>query len=428
MDRLVIQGKRPLTGSVTVSGAKNAALPCLAASLLSDEQCELHRVPKVRDVTTMQRLLGSLGVSVSQPEESGSSCLLNVRDHSPHEASYHLVRQMRASVCVLGPLVAKRRRARVALPGGCQIGHRPIDIHLKGLAALGADIRIERGDVVVEAPALVGTEIDLSGPRGTTVTGTCNLMAAATLAAGRTVLRNAAREPEVIDFVTLLRSMGARVDFCSETGVAEIVGVESLGGYSHTVIGDRIEAATWAAIAAATHSQLCINGFESEHGAAVCGWLRVTGVPVEESSSGWIIQPSDNLLAQSVSASPYPGIPTDAQAQLTAVLTQANGVSLIKDGVFPERFGYLAELLRLGADVERTSEGAIVRGPRSLVGAEVLASDLRASAALVIAALAAEGETVIRRVYHLDRGYEQLSEKLHQLGASIRREPDTYAF
>lgn len=429
MDRLVICGKRPLAGTVQVSGAKNAALPCLAAALLTDEPCTLRRVPKVRDVATMCRLLATLGVSISSADDDAER-RLEVTETTNCDAGYHLVRQMRASICVLGPLVAQRRKARVALPGGCQIGHRPIDIHLRGLAALGADIRTDRGDVVVEANTLHGAEISLAGPRGATVTGTCNVLAAACRAKGRSVLRHAAREPEVTDFISLLQKMGARIsiDDGSTDRVLEVDGVDELSGFDHAVIGDRIEAATWAAIAAVSNGVVDITGFNPTDAVAVSNCLSQMGVDVEVSESGWRTQTVGQLKNCEIHAKPFPAIPTDCQAQLAAVLTQAVGVSVVKDFVFPERFGYLAELARLGADVERTDVSAIVRGPASLVGTEVLASDLRASAALVVAALAAAGETTIRRIYHLDRGYENLEGKLRALGASVRREADDYQF
>lgn len=435
MDRLVIQGGKRLSGSVTVSGAKNAVLPALAASLLTDQPCEIRRVPAVRDVTTMTRLLGTLGVSAEQDLEA-HSCKLTAMDTRPCEASYHLVRQMRASICVLGPLVARRGKARVALPGGCQIGHRPIDLHLKGLAALGADVRIERGDVVVDSPSgLKGTVIDLAGPQGPTVTGTCNVLSAAVLASGRSILRNVAREPEVVDFMRLLRAMGARIDADWPAGILTVDGCSELGGASHEVIGDRIEAATWAAAAAATGSDIRILGIEPNTATATFDWLASLGVGVDvldglhSDETGWAITAfGRELRAADVVAAPYPGIPTDTQAQFAAVLTQANGKSAVNDTVFPDRFGYIGELYRLGADIRRVPTGAIINGPANLIGADVMASDLRASAALVIAALAAEGETVIRRIYHLDRGYETLDAKLTALGAVAHREEDEYRF
>lgn len=423
-----------------VGGAKNSSLPCLAASLLTREPSTLRRVPQVRDVATMLRLLATLGVAseTGGTVAAGGDTSVQLRpqedcspDTQPSHAGYHLVRQMRASVCVLGPLVARRKHARVALPGGCQIGHRPIDLHLQGLAALGADIRFEQGDVIVESERLRGADIDLRGSSGVTVTGTINVVAAATLARGKTVIHNAAAEPEVDDVLVLLRSMGARIS-ASEVGTdgrtIEVDGVEELTGFDHAVIGDRIEAATWAAAVAAVGGEIEVNGFDPAHASTLAEWMRGIGVSIADHGHGWRVRRKDDLVARSLVAAPYPAIPTDCQAQLAAALTQADGESVVRDSVFPERFGYLAELARLGADVTRTPEGAVIRGPSGLIGAEVMASDLRASAALIIAGLAAEGTTSVRRIYHLDRGYERLAEKLSALGADVRREPDEYPY
>ena len=419
MDRLVIRGGRRLAGSAAVSGAKNEALPCMAAALMAGGPLRLEGVPAVRDAATMAALLETLGVRCRR--DAGGVTLMR-EDAGPHAADYRLVRQMRASVCVLGPLLASRGRARVAMPGGCQIGHRPVDVHLRALAQLGADVRLERGDIVAEAPSLVGRDVDVSGPAGPTVTGTCNLMAAATAARGVTVLRRAAREPEVAAFGRCLVAMGAEIDGLGSDTV-EVRGAGPLGGATHAVGGDRIEAVTLAAAAAATGGAVRITG-GCRHAGAAWDWLRAIGVEVEVSGDDASVTAGGPLRSEAITAEPHPGLPTDVQAQLTAVLTRCEGSASVLDRVFPERFGHLAELARLGADVSRTAAGAVVRGPTPLAGASVMASDLRASAALVIAGLAATNETVVRRVYHLDRGYERLEEKLRGLGADVERQPD----
>ena len=423
MDRLRIRGGRPLRGTVRVGGSKNESLPCMAASLLVGE-LSLANVPEVRDVATMSRLLRTLGVSASQERDG---CVLHRDESQSHVADYDLVRQMRASVCVLGPLLASRGQARVAMPGGCQIGHRPVDVHLRGLSALGADVRLDRGDIVATASRLRGAEVDLAGPRGSSVTGTCNVLAAATAAEGTTVLRNAAVEPEVVRYGRLLQAMGADI-----TGIGtpeiRVTGPAELAGTRHRISGDRIELVTLAAAAAATGGEVTIEGVPPGDADAAAEWLRATGVSIEETDGAWRVAAPAGGVSQSIETAPHPGLPTDVQAQLTAWLTQCRGSASVRDAVFPERFGHLAELARLGADVTRTAEGAVVRGRTDLVGTGVLASDLRASAALVIAGLAAAGETTVRRVYHLDRGYERLDRKLHSLGADVVREPDPMPF
>lgn len=430
MDRLVIEGNHPLHGNVVVSGAKNAVLPCMTAAILTDDPCQLSRVPRVRDVATMGRLLETLGVHTSFPVDT-DVCTLQAKDKPKSDADYHLVRQMRASICVLGPLVAKRRYARIALPGGCQIGHRPIDIHLRALTELGADVRTERGDVIVEAKTLTGRDISLAGPNGSTVTGTCNLLAAASLANGSTRLRSASREPEVVDFVRLLNQMGAHIEpnesvdghFCWE-----VKGVGELKGFDHAVIGDRIEAATWASAVGTAGGDIAVRGFDPTYATTVSAWLETVGLTVDIEDDGWRVASKGALISQDIATAPFPGIPTDCQAQLTAVLTQAEGTGVVSDHVFPDRFGHISELARLGANVERIPAGAKIVGKAPLVGAEVMASDLRASAALIVAALAADGRTTIRRVYHLDRGYERIEEKLTAIGGRIRRETDDHLF
>ncbi|MGC1275441.1 MAG: UDP-N-acetylglucosamine 1-carboxyvinyltransferase [Planctomycetaceae bacterium] len=435
MDLFVVRGGRPLSGRVTVGGSKNATLPIMAASLMIDGPVTLSCVPDLADVTTLSHVLQSLGVSVSRTAcdaLAAAGLTLEVRDESNCVADYDLVRRMRASVCVLGPLLAKRGRAVVSLPGGCNIGIRPIDVHLRGLAALGADIRVERGYVMATAKRLKGAEIDLSGPRGATVTGTANVLTAAVLTAGRSVLRNVAREPEIADLARFLHAAGAQIDGVG-TDVLEVEGVESLTPVKHRVIPDRIEAATLMMAAAITGGQVTLDRVPFKHLTRVLERFGDAGVCVEteESSShgigsahvftAWPPVPTD------VVAQPFPGFPTDLQAQWSALMTRADGVSRIRDDVFPDRFLHVPELARLGAAISRTESGVTIQGGRPLRGANVMASDLRASAALVLAALAAEGETVIRRIYHLDRGYERLDAKLASLGADVIRRVDDAA-
>lgn len=420
MDMLVVQGGRTLRGGVASGGAKNAALPLMAAALLGDGTTTLHDVPDLVDVTTLSQVLRSLGARV---ERAGSSLEIEVLDTQPCVADYELVRRMRASVCVLGPLLGRRRRACVSLPGGCNIGHRPIDLHLKGLRALGAEITIERGYVFARADRLRGTDIYLGGSFGSTVTGTCNVLSAAVLAEGVTTIAAAACEPEVVDLGNLLNAMGARIEGLG-TPLLRITGVDQLRTVAHTVIPDRIEAATLMIAAAMTRGELEIGNVVPLHLAAVTDLLRATGVSVDFQGSTVWVRGTPVLKPVDVTALPYPGIPTDVQAQLTALLSLAGGISVVTDKVFPDRFLHIPELMRLGAEIRREGASAIIHGVSTLSGACVMASDLRASAALLLAALAAEGESVVRRVYHLDRGYERLEQKLGLAGAVIRRVPD----
>lgn len=420
MDLLVIRGGKPLSGRVAVGGSKNATLPIMAASLMVDGAVTLESVPDLADVTTLGRVLESLGVGVNRGR-AGTLSLL-VEDDSKCVAAYDLVRRMRASVCVLGPLLARRGRAVVSLPGGCNIGDRPIDLHLRGLAALGADLRLERGYVVAVAGRLRGAEIDMAGPRGSTVTGTANVLAAAALAEGRTVIRNAAREPEIGDLAQFLVAAGASVEGIG-TDTLEVTGVESLRPITHRVIPDRIEAATLMIAAAITGGDVTLDGVPGEHLAAFLEALAESGVRFEGAGTVRVTAPAP-LRPVDVAAGPYPAFPTDLQAQWTALMTQARGDCRVCDSVFPDRFLHVPELARLGGEIGRSGSCVEVRGPRRLRGANVMASDLRASAALVLAALAAEGETVIRRIYHLDRGYERLDAKLAGLGADVARQVD----
>ncbi|NQV24966.1 MAG: UDP-N-acetylglucosamine 1-carboxyvinyltransferase [Rhodopirellula sp.] len=427
MDMFVVRGGRPLKGRVRVSGAKNAALPIMAASLMADGPITLHDVPDLVDVQTLSQLLGTLGVATDR--QADDSLRLEVFDDSPVVADYELVRRMRASICVLGPLLARRGRATVSLPGGCNIGDRPIDLHLKGLKALGADIRIERGYVIASAKRLRGGRVFLGGSFGSTVTGTCNVMAAAALADGVTTIESAACEPEVADYGRLLNAMGARIEGLG-TPFLRIEGVKSLSGAEHHVIPDRIEAATLLIAGAITHGDVVVENVCTAHLSAVLDKLNDVGVGIEiaedagSDRSTLHVLPVDRLTPTECSALPYPGLPTDVQAQFMALLSRADGISVVTDKVFPDRFMHVAELVRLGASIHREGQSAIISGTNRLHGACVMASDLRASAALVLAAMAADGESVIRRIYHLDRGYEQLEKRLNSLGADIRRVED----
>ena len=396
-----IQGGYPLRGTVRVGGSKNAALPIMAASLAIRGQVVLEQVPQLRDVDTMRQLLLAIGAVVDVSNDGRMS--IDAHEVKSSIAPYDLVRQMRASVCVLGPLLARFGTARVSLPGGCNIGHRPIDLHLRGLTALGADIRIEGGYIVASASQLRGADVDLCGPFGPTVTGTCNVMVASALAKGRTVIRSAAQEPEVQDFARFLNAAGAKI-IGAGTPIVEIDGVEQLREVHHTVIPDRIEAATLALAAVITHGDVTIQNSPTTHMTCVLNSLREIGVPVEATHDTLRVRGGSILRPAHLTAEPYPGLPTDCQAQFMALLSTVVGESRITDCVFPERFMHAAELVRMGANIRVQGNTAIVNGVPKLSGAPVMASDLRASAALVLAALAAEGVSEIRRVYHLDRG------------------------
>ena len=421
MDMFCVEGGHSLRGTVSVDGSKNASLPIMAATLAIDGEVILEQVPQLQDVATMQQLLQSIGAAVEQHTD-GTICV-DARDVRSSAAPYELVRQMRASVCVLGPLLARFGTARVSLPGGCNIGHRPIDLHLRGLAALGADIRLEAGYIVAEGSKLRGADIDLCGPHGPTVTGTCNILIAATLAKGRTIIRAAAKEPEVEDFARFLNAAGAKI-FGAGTSIVEIDGVAQLHDVRHTVIPDRIEATTLALAAAITHGDVTILNAPTTHMTYVLNALNLIGIPIEATHDTLRIRAASIQRPARLTAEPYPGLPTDCQAQFMALLSTIAGKSLITDTVFPERFMHAAELVRMGADIRIQGNSAIIHGVTRLSAAPVMASDLRASAALVLAALAAEGRSEIRRVYHLDRGYHAFEQKLNQLGAKIQRTND----
>jgi UDP-N-acetylglucosamine 1-carboxyvinyltransferase len=416
MEKFRIRGGRPLKGEVRISGAKNAALPCLAATLLTAEPVTLTNLPRVRDIVTMERVLAALGESC---EHANGSTTVVAGDGGAFHAPYELVRTMRASVLVLGPLLARRRRARVALPGGCAIGARPVDLHLEALSRLGADLRVEHGDVVAQAPGgLRGA--DITFPR-ITVTGTENLLMAAALARGRSVLRNAAREPEVADLATLLAGMGARIEgIGTDTMVVE--GVTDLCGCAHAVIPDRIEAGTYVVAALLAGRGVRITGCVPDHLEGLLAPLAEAGARIAREANALHVSASDRpLRAVSVTTQEYPGFPTDLQAQYLALMTQAEGSCRVTEAIFENRFQHVLELKRLGARVEVEGRTAQVTGPTGLEGTTVMASDLRASAALVLAGLVARGETVVDRIYHLDRGYEAMEVKLNGLGASIER-------
>jgi len=418
MDHLRILGGTPLWGAVAASGAKNAALPIMAASILASGPVRLAVVPRVSDVDTLAQVLRELGMAIAGKPEDGLR--LETEDPRPVRARYQLVRRMRASFCVLGPLLARRGRAVVALPGGCNLGPRPVDLHLRGLAALGAEIRIERGNVIAQAKRLRGATVSLAGPRGPTVTGTANVMSAAVLARGVTTILGAATEPEVVDLGRFLNALGARITGLG-TPTLRIAGVEDLGGASYRIIPDRIEAGTLLLAAAITRGSVTVTGVVPEQLSAVLSLLEAAGAGVQTCGERVTVSAAGRLRPLSVVAEPYPGLPSDLQAPCTAVACLAEGRSTVSDRVFPGRFAHLDELNRLGARIGLCGATAIVEGVPRLSGSTVASSDLRASAALVLAGLAAEGETRVLRIDHLDRGYERLDEKLVGLGARIKR-------
>ena len=424
MDMFRIQGGRPLNGLVRLDGSKNASLPAMAAGLAMPGGLILRNVPGLRDVETMSQLLTSMHVEVQQPR-AGEVHIVAGR-HTNGLAAYDLVRQMRASVCVLGPLLGRFGQATVSLPGGCNIGHRPIDLHLQGLAALGADIRLSGGYVTARARRLRGAEIDLGGPFGPTVTGTCNLMMAAVLAHGSTRILNAAREPEIEDLAALLTKAGGRISGAG-TSVIEIEGVDSLSAsvVEHTVMPDRIEAGTFVIAGLMAGGTLQIPEAPLQSLTTFLELLQQMGADISCEDGVLQVRGGRRLRSVTFTARPYPGIPTDLQAQLMALLAVSEGTSEVTDAVFPDRFMHAAELVRLGADIRVFGNTARVQGVRELNGAPVMACDLRASAALVLAALAANGETELRRVYHLDRGYQGFDVKLSRLGAIVERIPDS---
>ena len=415
MEKLVIQGGIKLFGEVEVSGAKNSALPILCASLLTSDRVRIRNLPHLQDVTTMLTLLGHIGVDVELDEKMG--VILSGANLDRLQAPYDLVKTMRASVLVLGPLVARFGKAQVSLPGGCAIGQRPVDQHIKGLEAMGASVQIDQGYLSVSAKRLVGAEIvfDL-----VTVTGTENLMLAATLADGETVLRNAAMEPEVIDLANCLISMGAKISGAGSETI-KIEGVLSLTGFDHSVMFDRIEAGTYMTAVAATGGELLLKGLDVNSISALVSKLTNSGAEVKSEGEDLLLRAQHRLNPIDIKTAPYPGFPTDMQAQLMALNTVADGTSTVSETIFENRFMHVQELKRLGAQIEIEGNIAVIQGVPGLTGAEVMATDLRASAGLVIGGLIASGETSVGRIYHLDRGYERIEEKFGRLGAKIRR-------
>jgi len=418
MDLFEVVGGNRLKGAVTISGAKNAALPIMAATILTEGETVLRNVPDLADVHHMQTLLAKLGVT-SKRDDDGA-LRFRVEDEMNTHAEYDLVRQMRASVCVMGPLLGKRRRAQVSMPGGCAIGDRPIDLHIRGMRALGAEFELLNGDVLLRAKKLTGTDVFLGGPFGSSVTATANVVTASVLATGRTLLESAACEPEIVDLCNFLNACGARI---TGHGTPQIVieGVESLHGAEHRVIPDRIEAGTFIIAAAITNGDLELLGARIEHLRAVVDLLRRVGVIIEKGERGLTVSSSRRLDAVEITTQPYPGFPTDLQAQAMALLCLGDGNSVITEKIFPDRFLHVGELNRMGAHLRKEGPTVIIEGVKRLVGAPVMASDLRASAALIVAGLIAKGTTRVHRIYHIDRGYERIEEKLSHVGANIRR-------
>jgi len=416
MESLLIKGGVPLHGEVAISGAKNAALPLMAATLLTAEPCVIRRVPNLSDVKFMGQILTWLGARV---EFDGDTVRVQAKKIKG-SGDYDLVRKMRGSICIMGPLLGRLKKATVSLPGGCVIGARPINLHLKGFAALGAKIKIESGYVEASAKRLVGADLFLGGRAGSTVLGTANVMMAASLAEGVTMIESAACEPEVVDLANFLNAMGAKVSGAGSPTIT-ITGVKELHGAEHEVIPDRIEAATYAIAAAATNGEVTLRGARADHLHAVLDKLRDTGMKIERRGPDLVVRRNGRLHPVDITTLPYSGFPTDVQAQMMALMTLTPGISIITERIFESRFMHVSELARLGADVEIEGPSAIVKGGKPLSGAPVMASDLRASAALVIAGLAAKGTTQVNRVYHLDRGYENMDAKLRKLGARIER-------
>lgn len=413
-----INGGNRLKGSVRISGAKNAALPIMAACLLCDDEVILHDVPDVADVQSLCELLRKLGVEVER--QADKSLRLVVRDEMNHKAEYEMVRKMRASICVLGPLLAKRKKAQVSMPGGCAIGDRPVDLHLRAMERMGADIELVGGDIIAKAKKMRGCELFLGGPFGSTVLGTANAMMAAVLADGVTVIEMAACEPEVADLADFLNSCGASI---TGHGTPRIIveGVKSLSGGEYRIIPDRIETGTFMVAAAITNGELKIENCRLDHLMAFVDRLNAVGVNVEKTDAGCVVSSARRLEPIAVTTQPFPGYPTDLQAQLMTLLCLADGNSIVTEKIFPDRFMHVPELNRMGGRLRREGATVVVEGVRKLVGAPVMASDLRASAALILAGLCARGTTTVNRIYHLERGYEDMDEKLRNVGGDITR-------
>lgn len=433
MDAFQINGGKPLRGTVRINGSKNASLPLMAASLLTSEPVTLTGVPDLSDIRAMQELLAALGMdfNLATTDQGDRQLEITTQNSTPTLAHYDIVRKMRAGICVLGPLLAARGEARVSLPGGCAIGDRPVDLHVRGLRALGAQIELEGGYIIARPPAggrLIGTTLFLGGPNGSTVLGTANVVSAAVLAKGQTVIESAACEPEIADLCHMLNAMGANI---AGAGTPRLViqGVDQLHGTTHHVLADRIEAGTYVMAAAAAGGDVTLENFPTDTLLAAIDRLEEMGVSLEQLGDSNTPGLRDTVRVVTprvfrpvkVVTQPHPGFPTDLQAQLMALLTLADGNAIVTEKIFPDRFLHVAELNRMGADITRVGNSAVITGVRQLVGAPVMASDLRASAGLVIAGLAARGQTTLNRVYHLDRGYQQMEKTLQALGADIER-------
>src|SRR3954453_4936528 len=414
MDKILIHGARPISGSIKISGSKNSALPILAATLLTREQCVIRRVPDLSDTHYMLQILSHLGAEVERA--SGTVCV--TADKVNSIAPYDVVRRMRASVCVIGPLLGRCKEATVSMPGGCVIGDRPIDLHLKGFEALGAAVRVEGGNVKVFAPKLTGAVINLRGKFGPTVLGTDNILMAAVLAEGTTVIEGAAQEPEVVDLANFLNKMGAKIEGAGTRRLI-IEGVPELHGAEHDIIPDRIEAGTFLVAGAIAGKGITLKRVDPEHMRSVPNALSDCGFRISVDTDSVSIAPNGSTKALELITEPYPGFPTDMQAQMCALLSTTDGISVVTENIFPQRYMHVAELKRMGAHMQLEGSSAIITGVDRLFGAPVMASDLRASAGLVLAGLKAECRTEVSRVYHIDRGYEHLDEKLSELGAHI---------
>lgn len=419
MDKIVVEGGVQLQGEIEVSGAKNAALPILAATILADSPSVIHRVPNLQDIRTMITILESLGAKVAWDKQQGT-VEIDPRNIDKYDAPYELVKKMRASICFLGPLIGRLGKAHVSMPGGCVIGPRPVDLHLKGLERLNVSIDIQEGYICAETDELQGNEIFLGGRFGSSVLATANVMMAAVKAKGLTVIESAACEPEIENLAHFLINMGAQVEGAG-SHVIKIRGVDQLQGAEHTVIPDRIEAGTYMIAAAMTRGDVLIKGMSLEMLHGVSDKLHQAGVLIERKNGDLRVTVPDSLNVVDVITLPYPGFPTDLQAQMMGLMSVTNGISVVTEKIYPERFMHVAELNRMAAQISLEGASAIVRGVSHLKGAPVMASDLRASAALVLAGLVAEGKTEIDRVYHIDRGYENIEEKLSRLGAKIKR-------
>ncbi len=416
MDKILVHGGHRLSGSVRISGSKNSALPILAATLLTKEPCVVSNVPDLSDIHFMLQILSHLGATVERA--SGTVRVEAAKIKS--EAPYDIVRKMRASVCVLGPLLGRKKKAIVSLPGGCVIGDRPIDLHIRGFEALGAQSVIEHGNVKLSARTLRGSEMNLRGKQGPTVLGTDNVMMAAVLAKGVTIIEGAAAEPEVVDLANFLNKMGAKIEGAGTRRVT-IEGVKELHGAEHSVIPDRIEAGTYLVAGAMMGTEVKLQRVVPAHLASVISHVRESGYEVDTAANSLTVRGNGDPKPLRITTEPYPGFPTDMQAQMCALLCRTKGISVISETIFPQRFMHVSELKRMGADVTLDGHTAIIKGVRKLSGAPVMASDLRASAALVLAGLQADGITEVNRVYHIDRGYESIDDKLNGLGARIER-------